>query len=141
MGLKSPTWFLARAYKEEKNRSRLCHLSARALKLGLSGEHGTRGHIKHPIGATQRFFEQYPQHLPTVRASSELDHFKPSGQLLADWLAFMAANSGPYGNKAYGYSYTTLKGLLTAKYGGHRTGGGGGDNEFEIVIRLVAAFL
>lgn len=141
MALKSPTWFLARAYREERDRSRLCHLSARALKLGLAGDHGTRGHIKQPIGAVQRFFEQYPAHVATVNAASELDPFKPTGQVLADWMTFMGANGGSFGRKEYGYSFNTLKRLLTPKYGGARTGGGGGDNEFETVLRLVAAFL
>jgi len=39
------------------------------------------------------------------------------------------------------YNYDTLRGYLTPKYGGTRQGGGGGDNEFEIVLRLMADFM
>ena len=141
MVLKSPTWFLARAYREERDRTRLCHLSAQALRLGLVGVDNTRGHIKHPVGAIQRFFELHPAHLATVKAAPELDPYKPVGPLLNDWIAYLGANTGRLGRREYGYSYDTLRRLLTAKYGGTRTGGGGGDNEFEIVMRLIAAFM
>jgi hypothetical protein len=141
MALKSPTWFLARAYREERDRTRLCHLSARALRLGLAGVDNTRGHVKQPVGAVQRFFELYPAHLATVKAAPELDPYKPVGPLLNDWIAYLGANTGRLGRRDYGYNYDTLRRLLTAKYGGTRTGGGGGDNEFEIVMRLVAAFM
>lgn len=141
MALRSPRWFLAQAYMHERNGTPLAPLASRALELGLVGEDGTRGHVVHPAGIVQRFFELHPTHLATVKAASPSQPYKPDGQLLADWIAFLGANTGSLGRQDYGYNYDTFRRLLTPKYGGTRTGGGGGDNEFEIVMRLVAAFV
>ena len=61
--------------------------------------------------------------------------------MLADWIAFIDEHDGTYGHRRFAYNYDTLKGYLTPKYGGTRVGGGGGDNEFEICLRLGAAFV
>ncbi len=39
------------------------------------------------------------------------------------------------------YNYGPVRTYLTPKYGGRPKSGGGGDNEFEIVMRLVAALM
>lgn len=142
MALKGPLWLLGRALVEERNRTPLGHLSARALDLGLRKTDSTRGHLFQAAGAIQRFLEAHPEHIATIQAAAALEPYKPTGQVLADWKAFLAQqHDGPYGQGKFGYNYGTLKGYLTPKYGGTRTGGGGGDNEFEICLRLGAAFV
>jgi len=101
----------------------------------------TRGHLFQAAGAVQKFLEAHPEHVATIQAASPLEPYKPAGQVLADWSAFIDEQEGAYGHGRFGYNYDTLKGYLTTKYGGMRTGGGGGDNEFEICLRLGAAFL
>lgn len=141
MALKGPLWLLGRALVEERNRTPLGHLSARALDLGLRKTDSTRGHLFQAAGAAQKFLEAHPAHVSTIQAASPLDPYKPTGQMLADWKSFLARHGGPHGQGKFGYNYDTLKGYLTPKYGGTRTGGGGGDNEFEICLRLCAAFV
>ena len=141
MALKGPLWLLGRALVEERNRTPLGHLSSRALDLGLRKTDSTRGHLFQAAGAVQRFLEAHPEHVGTIQAASPLEPYKPAGQVLDDWRTFLAGHDGPYGRGNFGYNYDTLKGYLTPKYGGLRAGGGGGDNEFEICLRLSAAFL
>jgi hypothetical protein len=140
MALKGPLSLLGRALVEERGNTQLGYLSARALDLGVRKTDSTRGHLFQAVGAVQRFLEAYPQHVATIKAASPLDPYKPAGQVLADWNTFIGANAGAYGNVKFGYNYDTLKGYLTPKYGGTRLGGGGGDNEFEICLRLGAEF-
>jgi len=141
MALKGPLWVLANARAEERSVSHLAHLSSRALDLGLSKVDKTRGHLFQAVGAVQRFFADYPQHVATVTAAAPHQPFKPAGTMLNDWKTFLAANQGPYGNAHFGYNYDTLRNILTKKYAGTRKGGGGGDNELEICFRLVAEFI
>ena len=141
MALKGPLWLLGLALVEERNRSTLGHLSARALDLGLRKTHSTRGHLFQAAGAVQGFLEAHPEHVATIKAASPLEPYKPAEQVLDDWKAFLDEHAGPYGHRRFGYDYDTLKRFLTPKYSGVRTGGGGGDNEFEICMRLSAAFM
>jgi hypothetical protein len=141
MAVKGPLWFLSRALDQERSRTHLSFLSSRALDLGLKKTDATRGHLFQAVGAVQKFLDQYPNHLTTIKSTSPLDPYKPSGQVLKDWRNFIAGSNGSYERASFGYNYGTLKGYLTAKYGGNRTGGGGGDNELEIAFRLVAEFL
>ena len=141
MALKGPLWLLGRALVEERNRSTLSYLSGRALDLGLRRAESTRGHLFQAAGAVQRFLEAHQEHVTTIVAASPLEPYKPTGQMLDDWIAFLAEREGSYGHRRFAYNYDTLRGYLTPKYGGTRTGGGGGDNEFEICMRLSAAFM
>jgi len=141
MALKGPLSLMARCLEEERRRGKLTFLAARALDLGLRRTESTRGHIFQAVGAVQNFFEKHPEHRATISATSPVDPYKPSGQLLEDWKVFIRTHSRRYGRKSFGYDYGTLKGYLTPKYGGRRRGGGGGDNEFEITLRLLAEFL
>lgn len=141
MAIKGPLWFLAQALNEERARTPLAYLAGRALDLGLKKTDATRGHLFQAIGATQRFFQQHPHHLAGIKAASPVQPLKPAGAVLSDWKKFIAANNGTYEKPSFGYNYTTLKGYLTPKYGGRRAGGGGGDNEFEICLRLLAEFV
>ena len=141
MALKSPLWLLGRALTEERRRTPLGHLASRALDLGLRKKDSTRGHMFQAIGGVQKFLEAHPEHIPVIYEASPLEPYKPEARVLADWTEFIQQHGGPYGRAAFGYNYDTLKGYLTRKYGGNRTGGGGGDNEFEISLRLCARFL
>ena len=141
MALRGPLWLLGRALEEERNRSTLGHLSARALDLGLRRTDLTRGHVFQAIGAVQRFLEAHPEHVPTINAASPVEPYRPAGQVIEDWKAFLAGHAGSFGRRTFGYNYDTLKGYLTPKYGGRRRGGGGGNNEFEICLRLISAFI
>jgi hypothetical protein len=143
MALKGPLWLLGKALTEERNRTALAHLSSKALDLGLRKKDSTRGHMFQAIGAIQQFLIAHLQHKGTIVAASPFQPYEPAGQVLKDWKAFLQNHSGTYGNAkfGFGYDYDTLKGYLTKKYGGTRTGGGGGNNEFEICLRLAAAFM
>jgi hypothetical protein len=63
--------------------------------------------------------------------------------VLQDWVAFInGAAQADYGTHlGFPYNFGTLRGYLTAKYDGTRTGVDGRDNEFEIAMRLVAQFM
>lgn len=141
MALKGPLWLLGRGLVEERNRTPLGHLSARALDLGLRKTDSTRGHMFQAAGAVQMFLEAHSGHVAIIHAASPLEPYKPTGQMLNDWKNFLRGHNGVYGQRKFGYNYDTLKGYLTPKYGGVRIGGGGGDNEFEICLRLSATFM
>lgn len=138
MALKGPLWLMGKCLDQERARGRISHLAGRALDLGLRKTDSTRGHVFQAIGALQNFFEDFPQHKASARAASPVEFYKPHGQELKDWRAFIDAHDGSFGRASFGYDYGTLKVYLTPKYGGHRKGGGGGDNEFEIIWRLLA---
>jgi hypothetical protein len=140
MALKAPLWMMGKCLDEERKRSKFSYLASRILDLGLKGKDRARGHIFQAWGAVQQFLEEYPQHKATIKNASAVDPFAPSGLILHDWMAFFARQpTGAYGR--FGYNWDTLKGYLTPKYGGSRSGGGGGDNEFEIVLRVAAELL
>ena len=140
MGLKSRNWFFGKCLSEERERTRLTFLSAKALNLGLSGNENTQSHILHACGAVQMFLTTFPRYKTIIRQSSA-ETYKPEGDLLRSWLRFLSSNSGSYGRQNFGYNWDTLKSCLTRKYGGVCSGGGGGNNEFEIVLRLMAEFI
>ena len=141
MALKGPLWLLGKAIVEERNNTPLGHLSSRALDLGLRKTHKTRGHMFQAIDGVQNFLSDHPQHKAIVREANPLDPYKPSGQMLVDWIAFLQKHEGLYGHQRFNYNYDILRRYLTPKYGGNREGGGGGDNEFEIALRLCASFM
>lgn len=141
MPIKGPLWLLGESLKQERSKGKMRALSAQALNLGLLKKDATRGHLFQASGAVQKFLQKYPHHVVTIKASSHTKHYKPKGQMLKDWKKFFGAKTGAYEHPRNGYNFSTLRGLLTKKYGGTRTGGGGADNEFEIALRLFAEFL
>ncbi len=141
MALRSRQWFQGECNRQVSNGGPLASLADRAMELGPSNRDNTTGHILQAVGAVQEFFAEFPQHLRTVQEASTLSPFALSGTILRDWLTFFSEREGPYGRQNFGYNWDTLHNILTRKYGGRVTGGGGGDNEFEIVFRLVADFL
>jgi hypothetical protein len=60
-----------------------------------------------------------------------------------DLTTWIANQNGSFGRATYpyGYSYDSFKKNTTATLGGTRTGGGGADDEFKRVIRLMAEYL
>jgi hypothetical protein len=140
MGLKSREWFFGRCFKEVKKLGSLTYLANKALELGF-GKENTQGHILQACGAIQLFYQEHPRHKGTVGQAEPFYPYSLSGQMLNDWLHFFASKRGSYRQKKFGYNWDSLRTYLTAKYGGRATGGGGGDNEFEIVLRLLADFM
>jgi hypothetical protein len=57
------------------------------------------------------------------------------------WNGWFQPKGGAFGQPRFGYNYDTLRGYLTPLYGGTRSGGGGGNNEFELVARMLAKFV
>jgi hypothetical protein len=140
MGLKSRNWFFGKCLVEERKRTKLTFLSAKALDLGLTGNENTQSHILHACGAAQEFLTNFPRHKKSI-TQAPAEPYKLEGSILRDWLRFLLSNSDGYGRKSFGYNWDTLKSCLTHKYGGRCSGGGGGDNELEIVLRLMAEYI
>jgi hypothetical protein len=141
MPIKGEREFLKWCYEEVRKQSKFASLADRALELAL-GVENTQGHIKQAVGAVQLFLRKFPSHRATIGASSPLKPYNLAANVRAcrDWKDFLRGKSGKYGPRRQ-YDWDVLKRYLTPKYGGTRRGGGGGDNEFEIVLRLVAEFL
>ncbi len=141
LALKSRQWFQDKCHNEVRYDRSLADLANRAMELGPGNVDNTTGHILQAVGAVQEFFEAHPEHLKPVQGSDPKIPFALQGQILEDWLEFFAPRHGKYGRGEFGYNWDTLRNILTRKYGGKTTGGGGGDNEFEIAFRLIASFL
>jgi len=143
MGLKGPLRVLEMALADERRRPPppTAYLAGRALDLGLAKRDKTRGHLFQSIGAAQNFLDDHAAIKARV-ASAPADHtpWQLSGSDLAEWRRWFATKSGPYGQASFGYDYTTLRNILTRKYGGKTTSGGGANNEFELALRLVARY-
>ena len=139
--MRSRQWFQDECYKQIRDNGPLAGLSKRAMELGLDNMDNTTGHVLQAIGASQEFFLKFSKHLKTVKSAPTDVPFALTDPILSDWLTFFSEHNGTYGREIFGYSWDTLRNILTRKYGGRVTGGGGGNNEFEIVFRLVAGFL
>jgi hypothetical protein len=140
--IKGERWFLGRCYKEVRKLSKLAYLANEALEFAF-GKVKTQGHIKQAVGAVQAFLQRHGQYKSAIINSSPLEPYNLAAnntRACNAWKKFLQARSGKYGPRKQ-YDWNTLKGYLTQKYGGTRTGGGGGDYEFEIVLRLVAEFI
>jgi hypothetical protein len=146
MGLKSKEWFYKHCLLEVDQQTPFEDLCWDILLKGIAQVHSTRGHATHAIGASQRFFESFPHHRVTIGlapiAPFEISNHPP---ILADWLGWLAPRSGIF-SRRFGYDYDTLRTYLTPPLGGvpYQPGqaqGGRGDNEFKIVLRLMAVFL
>lgn len=143
MALKSKEWFYKACLREVQNFSPLAHLCWDILSKGIGQKDMTRGHVTQAIGATQEFLRRYPQHLGTIKSADRTQPFEIESQaaVLDDWRSWLAPKKGKYGQRAFGYNYSTLKGYLTKNLGGRVKGGGGGNDEFKRVLRLIAEFL
>lgn len=140
MGLKAEKWFLEKCMAEIRGQSRLAGLASRAWDHA-HGNHSTPGHILQAVGAAQLFLAANPNLVRQIcSASPAVPLDLAAAGVLAPWLTFFSSRSGPYGNSSYKYNWSTLGTYLTPKFGGRCVGGGGGDFEFKIVLRLIAEF-
>lgn len=65
------------------------------------------------------------------------------GQMYQNWLNFFSNQQGAYGRSRFNYNWDVQRNILTPYYTqgpGIPSGGGARDNEFEIVLRLMAEF-
>ena len=144
MGLKGHRWFMGRCLREERSRTALSHLASKALDFGLLATDSTQSHIFQACGSTQSFLIANPQYRRGIRQSSPVRPYRMTGQMYRDWLSFFSAKSGKYGPRGSNYSWDVQRNVLTPYYTqgpGIPSGGGAGDNEFQIVLRLVAEFM
>jgi hypothetical protein len=140
MALKSKEWFYKRCLQEVKQFSRLSHLCWHILEKGIGQSDSTRGHVTQAIGACQEFLRKYPQHRLIIQGADPTRPFKIAAHkaIHRDLRNWVARKHGKHGRKSFGYSYNTLKKLLTPSLGGTCRGGGGGVDEFKRVLRLMA---
>ncbi len=141
MALRGRNWFLGKCLAEERRRTKFSFLCGKALDLGLIGTENTQGHISQACGAAQVFLNRFPNHKRSIIGESPFEPYKARGALLRDLRGFLSTKTGTNGRPDFNYSWDTLKSCLTRKYGRGCSGGGGGDNEFEIVLRLMAEFV
>ncbi len=139
MALKSKEWFYKQCLREVKCFSRLCHLCWNILEKGIGQSDSTRGHVTQAIGACQEFLREHPEHRQTIRDADPTRPFDITANppIRNDLRSWLGQKQGTYGRQSFGYSYDTLKNLLTTNLGGNCRGGGGGDDEFKRVLRLM----
>jgi hypothetical protein len=128
MALKSKEWFYKKCLAEVKDYDRFSHLAWGILQKGIGQSDGTRGHVTH---------------IPTIQSADPTLPFDVAShkKLQKDLTTWIAGQIGNFGRGAYGYSYDTFKKNTTATLGGTRVGGGGADDEFKRVLRLMAEYL
>jgi len=141
MAIKSKEWFYKQCLEEYEKFSPLMHLCWTALKKGIGQQDQTRGHVTQAIGAIQGFLDAFPDHVDVIRASDPTRPFpiEDHAAMLRDWLTWFARKRGAYGR--FGYNFDTLRTYLTRRLGGRRRHGGGGNDEFKRVLRLLADFI
>ena len=142
MALKSKEWFYKRCLTEVKRHDRFCHLCWDILEKGIGQTDSTRGHVTQAIGVCQQFLDAHPNLFPIIQAADPTRPFdvsrnKEVRKALVSWLADC---EGSFGRSSFGYSYDTFKNIVTPALGGTRRGGGGADDEFKRVLRLMAEF-
>jgi hypothetical protein len=142
MALKSKEWFYKQCLHEVKDFSPFAHLCWDILEKGMGQKDSTRGHVTQAIGATQRFLEKYENWQETIRRADPTEPFNIASnpKMLSDWKSWLSSKNGTNGRKAFGFKYGTLKRILTPALGGKCRGGGGGNDEFKRVLRLVVVF-
>jgi hypothetical protein len=143
MALRSKEWFYKNCLKEVKGHTRFSHLCWDILEKGIGQKDSTRGHVTQAIGACQQFLSEYPYHVDVIRKSDATVPFDVSSHATVrkDLVQWLKQRSGAYGPKAFGYNYDTLRNILTPTLGGTRRGGGGGNDEFKRVLRVLAEWI
>lgn len=141
MGLKSKEWFYKQCLLEVDKRRPLHALSWNILMKGIAQQDKTRGHVNQAIGAAQKFFASFPNYRRQIAKSPPVRYeLAEDDKMLEDWLEWFSNYSGPYDRTNFGYDFNTLWTYLTSQFGGKPKRGGGGDDEFQKVLRLVAGF-
>ena len=111
----------------------------RTIYFNLDGNNRT-GHLKQGYYAVQRFLQEHPAYLATLSEIPLDEAFNLREQpIYQDWLNFFRSTNEVDGTFAYDFS--VLRRYLTPSYGGHRTGGGGGDYPFRLVWGPVARLM
>ena len=141
MALKGHLWFLGRCLDEERARTPESLIASRLLDLGLKRAESTRGHVFQAVGALQGFYSDRPSISTAARVALPYEPYAFDQAERQVWCQWFGAKAGPYGQRRFGYNYDTLRGYLTPLYCGSRMGGGGGNNEFELVARMLAKFV
>ena len=143
MALKSKEWFYKKCLAEVKDYARFSHLAWGILQKGIGQADGTRGHVTQAIGVGQEFLAAFPAYILTIQGADPTAPFDVAGHhtLQGDLITWINGKSGSFGRAAYGYSYDSFKKNTTATLGGTRVGGGGADDEFKRVLRLMAEFV
>jgi hypothetical protein len=149
MALKAEKWFLGKCEAEMRGQSRLAGLAQVAWDHA-HGKDKTPGHILQAVGAAQAFLSAYPAVATQIRAASPVVALDlRSAGVLNEWTTFFtsklaSAKKDPkknsYGPEKSGYRWSALESYLTRQYGGRVDGGGGGDYEFKVVLRLMVEF-
>lgn len=142
MALRSKEWFYKQCLRQVKEHGRFCHLCWDILEKGIGQTNSTRGHVTQAIGVCQEFLSAHPNLVATIQSADPTLSFDVSSNkrvrnALRTWLA---DREGTFGRESFGYSYDTFKNIVTPSLGGTRHGGGGGNDEFKRVLRLMAEF-
>lgn len=143
MALKSKEWFYKQCLSEIKTHTPNSHMAWAVVEKGIGQSDGTRGHVTQAVGVAQQFLQTHPEHIATIRSTDPTKPYDVTSDpaLQNDLRTWIAEQSGPLGRAAYGYDYDKFKRNTTATLGGTRTGGGGADDEFKRVLRLMAEYL
>lgn len=143
MALKSKEWFYKECLAEVGKHGPQGHLCWDILEKGIGQSNGTRGHVTQAIGVSQKFLQQFPQHKATIQGADPTKPFdiaqNPDVQI--DLQTWIVGQGGVFGRADYGYDFDTFKTNTTPTLGGSRKGGGGADDEFKRVLRIVAEIL
>ena len=143
MALKSKEWSYKQCLNEIKNHTPNSHMAWVVVEKGVGQSDGTRGHVTQAVGVAQQFLEAHPQHIDRIKSADPTKPYDVAHDAILrnDLTTWIANQNGSFGRSAYGYSYDSFKKNTTATLGGTRTGGGGADDEFKRVIRLMAEYL
>lgn len=142
MALKSKEWFYKQCLREVKEHTRFCHLCWDILEKGIGQSNSTRGHVTQAIGVSQKFLTARPNVVAAIRAADPTQPFNvaANAQVRNALTTWLAGRNGAFGKDSFGYNYTTFKNIVTPSLGGTPKGGGGGNDEFKRVLRLMAEF-
>ena len=143
MALKSKEWFYKQCLAEIKTLTPNSHMAWAVVEKGIGQSDGTRGHVTQAVGVAQQFLQTHPEHIENIRSTDPTKPYDVTSNpdLQNDLRTWIADQSGPLGRATYGYDYDKFKRNTTATLGGTRTGGGGADDEFKRVLRLMAEYL
>ncbi len=143
MALRSKEWFYKQCLREVKQHGRFCHLCWNILEKGIGQTDSTRGHVTQAIGVCQQFLAAHRPLIAIIQSADPTLPFDvPNNRTLRNALGtWIAHRQGPFGKSSFGYNYDTFKNIVTPNLGGTRHGGGGGDDEFKRVLRLMVEFI
>lgn len=143
MALKSKEWFYKNCLQQVKGHGPFSHLCWDILEKGIGQVNATRGHVTQAIGVAQQFLDAHPNLVAVIQAANPTLPFDvaQNAQVKKALKTWLATKSGSFGKTAFGFNYGTFKNIVTPNLGGTRKGGGGGDDEFKRVLRLMAEFV